>query len=97
MSEFSIGTLLSIPCKVSEGPMLSEKVISCNIDTQPPIEIEGVVPSDLTKEQRVIAAVSGINKNYVSLVFNGEMFRAKNPIKIPMYWITQNAEIVSNE
>jgi hypothetical protein len=81
---------------VYEGPMSSERIISCNINSEPPINIKGIVSADLTKEQRVLAAVSGISKDFVSLVFNGEMFHPKNPIKVPVAWLKEFAQIESN-
>jgi hypothetical protein len=68
----------------------------CNIDSQPPINFEAIVSADLTKEQTVIAAVSGITRDYVTLILNGEMYGAKNPIRVPIDWVTQNAHVISN-
>ena len=93
MKDFNIGTLLSIPCDVYEGPMSSERIILCNIDSTPRVTIKGIVPADLTKEHRVFAAVSGISKDFVSLLFNGEMFQPKNPVKVPLSWLKEYAQI----
>lgn len=96
VKNLDVGTLLSIPCNIYQGPMTSDRVISCKVDTNPPIQIEGIVSQELIRNQdRVIAVIAEIGKDFVSILFNGEIFKPRNPIKFPIDWIQKHAEIES--
>lgn len=93
-NQFYVGTLLSIPCNIFDGPISSEKIISCNLNTQPPIKIEGIVSEEMTKQNnRVITVISSIDQNSATLFFNGEMISPRNPVKVPIQWLQENAEL----
>jgi hypothetical protein len=96
---YKVGTILSLPCHVNQGPLPNERVIECQI--RPDINIEGIVPPELTKDDnRVLAAVfEAAVGEHIKIFFNGEIFKPGNPVKVPLDWIRKYAKVerASNE
>ncbi len=98
--KISVGSLLSIPCNVKDGPISTESIIKCEVNVSNPFFIDGIIAKDFTdkKNGKVVAVVSDIStKNHITVLFNGEISNPGNPVDLPFSWVMENCNPVAND
>ena len=94
-SDIDVGALISIPCSIQEGPLSTERLISCPINIEPPFNINGIVGDKFADEGKVVGVIyEKPTEEDVLVLLSGEIFHPGNPVRLPISWVIKNCKPV---